>query len=160
MHSTYLGTGPYERHRIRERASLSLLMQITRRVISSTSAHRPASLAISLFLTRLGVLPPSPRVREFSWLAELTAFGKIGSYPHRVRSVTRWFAPQEALPAAPVRSYAHVMCAYTTTETRARTNHAECLSSGARRARCTASPTAPSWITKSLPLLELVRTYA
>ena len=51
----------------------------------------------------------------------MTAFGKIGSYPHRVRSVTRWLAPQEALSALRrPRSLTRIMWAYTTTETRAR----------------------------------------
>jgi len=50
------------------------------------------------------------------------------------RSVTRSLAPQEALPVALVRSYAYNVRVHDNRDTRT-TNHTECLSSGARRAR-------------------------
>lgn len=80
-----MGTGLYRRHRIRERASPLLLMQIR---VALFAPLQPVSLPrFSLpspffFLTRFARPPPPCLVREFSWLAELTAFGKIASSTH------------------------------------------------------------------------------
>lgn len=131
-------------------------MQITHRAISSTLVPSfRFSPEWSLFLTRFGPPSPSPRVREFSWLAELTAFGKIASYPHRVAATS----PDRSLCRRPVLH--HPARSFYNEETRAqsivpsvfRAVHAATATSSS------SSLTAPSWITKSLPLLESVHVW-
>lgn len=78
----------------------------TRRVIRTTSARfSPSFLAPEsfFFLTRFArppSLPPPPcLVREFSWLAELTAFGKIASAMHRTGAIREACSHKE-IPSA------------------------------------------------------------
>lgn len=78
----------------------------TRRVIRTTSARfSPSFLAPEsfFFLTRFArppSLPPPPcLVREFSWLAELTAFGKIASAMHHTGAIREACSHKE-IPSA------------------------------------------------------------
>jgi len=131
-------------------------MQITHRAISSTLVPSfRFSPERSLFLTRFGPPSPSPRVREFSWLAELMAFGKIGSYPHRVAATS----PGRSLCRKPVL---HLARSFYNEEIRIQSCQvsSERCTTTISSSFSSSSLIAPSWITRSLPLLEPIRIYA
>ena len=166
-----MGTGLYRRHRIRERASPLLLMQIRVALfaplqpVSLPRFSLPSPFSLSLSLSRPFLPPPRCLVREFSWLAELTAFGKIASSTHRsyqrgLLSLTRRYPPlllrvrhlPRSFPFSP--SLLRIAC---TTRTRIHTHTVAITTSWVRQ--CSFGERwrrGPTRATKSLPLLEPV----